>query len=184
MAAPTLRTKRLVLRPWRDEDLEPFAALNDDPDVMEYFPKRLTRAESDEFAARIRATLSASSFGLWAVEWPGETDFAGYVGLAIPTFEADFTPCVEIGWRLARSSWGKGVAPEAAMEVLRHGFGACGLREIVSFTSTENLRSQRVMEKIGMSRDASEDFDHPALPEGHRLQRHCLFRLHREGLSR
>ena len=177
MTAPTLRTGRLILRPWRDEDLAPFAALNADPAVMEYFPATLSRAESDAFAARVRSEMAEHGFGLWAVEAPGVAPFVGFTGLAVPRFDAHFTPCVEIGWRLAREHWGRGYAPEAARAALAHGFGALGLDEVVSFTAAGNLRSRRVMEKLGMRHDPAEDFEHPNLAAGHPLRRHVLYRI-------
>jgi RimJ/RimL family protein N-acetyltransferase len=177
MSTPELRTERLLLRAWRDEDLEPFAALNADPEVMRHFPATPTRAESDAQAERIRAGFVTHGFGLWAVEVPGQAAFIGFAGLAVPRFEAYFTPCVEIGWRLARAHQGRGYATEAARAALRFGFTAAGLHEIVSFTVPANVASRRVMEKLGMQH--TEDFDHPSLPAGHPLQRHVLYRLSR-----
>ncbi len=176
-AGPVLTTPRLRLRPFRDADLAPFAAMNDDPHVMENLLARLDRAESDAFAARIREEMRARGFGLWAVEVPAEIPFAGFVGLSVPRFDAAFTPCVEVGWRLTHACWGRGYAPEAARAALAHGFHAAGLEQIVSFTSVVNRASQRVMQKIGMTRDPSEDFDHPSVPPGHRLRRHVLYRI-------
>ncbi len=174
---PTLRTARLVLRPWRVADRVPFAALNADPEVMEHFPAVLSRAESDALVDRIEAGWAQDGLGLFAVEAAG--DFVGFVGLARPGFSAHFTPAVEVGWRLARSAWGRGYAPEAAVAALRFGFVDCGLDEIVSFTTVANANSQRVMTKIGMTRNPGEDFDHPALPEAHPMRRHVLYRLAR-----
>lgn len=171
-----LRTERLLLRGWRDSDLDPFAALNADAETMRFFPAPLTRKESDALAERWRSGLEAEGWGLWAVEAPGTADFVGCVGLARPSFEAHFTPAVEVGWRLARSHWGKGYATEAARAALAHGFGALGLEEIVSFTSRRNEPSIRVMERIGMTRDPADDFDHPRLPAGHPLRPHVLYR--------
>jgi RimJ/RimL family protein N-acetyltransferase len=179
--SPTIRTDRLHLRLWRDEDLPAFAALNADPKVMEFFPKLLDRAESDAFAARIREGFDARGFGLWAVEVPGIADFIGFVGLSVPQFEAHFTPCVEIGWRLAREHWGRGYASEAARAALDFGFRGLGLDQIVSFTTLANWRSRRVMERIGMTRTPEDDFEHPVLPEGHALRRHVLYRIDRIG---
>jgi RimJ/RimL family protein N-acetyltransferase len=174
-----LRTARLVLRRWRAEDRGPFAALNADPAVMEYFPARLSRAESDAGVDRIEAHFAKHGFGLWAVGIPGATPFAGFIGLSIPSFQTHFTPCVEIGWRLARDQWGKGYATEGARAVLAFGFEELKLEEIVSFTTADNLRSRRVMERIGMSHSPADDFDHPGLPEGHPLRRHVLYRIRR-----
>jgi RimJ/RimL family protein N-acetyltransferase len=170
-----------MLRRWRLEDREPFAALNADPVVMEHFPSTLARTESDALAERIEAHFGRHGFGLWAVEIPGVTPFAGFTGLSVPAFEAHFTPCVEIGWRLAREHWGKGYATEGARAALRFGFEQAGLAEIVSFTTPANLASRRVMERIGMRHSPSDDFDHPGLPEGHPLRRHVLYRLARAG---
>jgi RimJ/RimL family protein N-acetyltransferase len=178
-----LQTRRLLLRPWRESDLEPFAALNTDPAVMEHFAKPLDRSESDAFVARIRAHFAREGFGFWAVEVPGVAPLVGLVGLARPAFEAHFTPCVEVGWRLAREHWGKGYATEAARASIRFGFEQLGPDEIVSFTVPGNVRSRAVMERIGMTRSADDDFDHPALPEGHRLRRHVLYRIRRGALG-
>jgi ribosomal-protein-alanine N-acetyltransferase len=172
-----LRTARLVLRPWRDDDREPFAALNADPRVMEHFPAPASRAESDALAARIREHWAARGFGRWAVEIPGVTPFAGFVGLAAPRFEAHFMPCVEIGWRLAHAHWGQGYATEAARAALD--FGDFGGDAVVSFTVPGNLRSRRVMERLGLRHDPADDFDHPLLPAGHPMRRHVLYRLPR-----
>lgn len=177
---PELRTGRLWLRAWRDEDLAPFAVMNADPAVVEFLPGALSRAESDALAERIRAHFDRHGFGLWAVEVASTGRFAGCIGLSIPAFEAAFTPCVEVGWRLARPFWGAGYATEGAHAVLAFGFEEVGLDEIVAFTVFANRRSRAVMERIGMRRDAGGDFDHPALPAGHRLRRHVLYRLRRD----
>jgi RimJ/RimL family protein N-acetyltransferase len=179
MPDQVLRTDRLLLRPWRESDLEPFAALNADPAVMEHFLKPLDRAESDAFVARIEAHFAREGFGFWALEAPGVAPLVGLVGLARPSFQAPFTPCVEIGWRLAREYWGRGYATEGAREALRYGFAQLGLDEIVAFTVPANVRSRTVMERLGMSRSAGDDFDHPNLPEGHQLKRHVLYRIRR-----
>ncbi len=149
---------------------------------MEYFPAALSRKESDTLASRIEAHFEQHSFGLWAVEVPNVTSFAGFIGLSVPCFEAHFTPCVEIGWRLAAEYWGLGYATEGARAVLALGFETLGIDEVVSFTAPGNLRSRRVMEKIGMVHNPADDFDHPALPEGHRLRRHVLYRMARPSL--
>jgi RimJ/RimL family protein N-acetyltransferase len=172
-----VRTDRLLLRDWRDEDLVPFARLNADPQVMEYFPSLLTRGESDSMVARLRSKWVERGFGLWAMELPGVAPFAGFVGLSVPSFTAPFTPCVEVGWRLAHEFWGRGYATEGARAALTFGFGQLKLAEIVSFTAPANLRSRRVMERLGMRRSPSDDFDHPSLPEGQPLRRHVLYRL-------
>lgn len=177
--APTLTTARLVLRPWRDEDLAPFAALNADPRVMAFFPGTLNRTASDALAARIRDHFDRHGFGVWAVDAPGVAAFVGFVGLARPTFQAPFMPCVEIAWRLAAEHWGRGYATEAARAALAFGFDALGLDEIVSFTVRDNLPSRRVMERLGMTHAPGDDFEHPVLPRGHRLRPHVLYRLRR-----
>jgi RimJ/RimL family protein N-acetyltransferase len=174
-----LTTDRLLLRPWTDADREPFAAMNSDPAVMEYFPALMTREESDAFVDRIGAQLAEWGFGLWALEVRDTGRFIGFTGLSRPSFEAHFTPAVEIGWRLSKDAWGNGYATEAARAALAYGFGPAGLDEIVSFTATTNLPSQRVMQRIGMTHDESDDFDHPRVPAGHRLQRHVLYRITR-----
>ena len=175
----SLVTERLILRAWRDSDLAPFARLNDDPVVMEFMSRRLTRDESDAFAARIRADMDARGWGLWAVEIKDGAPFAGYVGLSVPGFDAHFTPCVEVGWRLARAHWGQGYAGEAAAACLRFGFETLILQQIVSFTASVNQRSIRVMEKIGMTRDRAGDFEHPRLAPGNPLRPHVLYRVNR-----
>lgn len=175
-----LRTERLVLRAWRDADRAPFAALNADPRVVEHLSAPLARADSDALAARIVAHFAQHGFGPWAVEVPGVTPFAGFVGLAVPPFTARFTPCVEVLWRLAAEHWGRGYASEGARAALDFGFERLGLAEIVAFTVPGNTRSRRVMEKLGMTHDPADDFDHPSLPDGHPLRRHVLYRLRRE----
>ncbi|MDP1820544.1 MAG: GNAT family N-acetyltransferase [Acidimicrobiales bacterium] len=174
-----LCTDRLRLRRWQPEDLEPFAALNDDPVVMEHFPSRPSGAESDAMVERIEAAFGRDGYGLWAVEVVASGRFAGFTGLWPATFEAPFTPAVEVGWRLARWSWGRGVATEAARAALADGFARLAVDEIVSFTSVGNERSRRVMQKLGMTHDPHDDFEHPALPAGHPLRRHVLYRLGR-----
>src|SRR6266550_6869146 len=175
--ARELRTDRLRLRRWLPADRDPFAAMNADPAVMEYFPAPLSREESDALATRIEAHFDRHGFGLWAVEIPGVAPFAGFVGLSVPAFNAHFTPCVEIGWRLAVEQWGRGYATEAARAVLTFGFESLGLSEIVSFTVPGNLPSRRVMERIGMAHDPADDFDLPTPPEGHPFRRHVLYRM-------
>ena len=162
---------------WRPEDRVHFAAMNRDERVMRYFPALLSVAESDALVQRIEAHFAQHQFGPWAAEMKATGEFAGFIGLSVPRFEAHFTPCVEIGWRLAARFWNQGLATEGARAVLRFGFVTLGLEEIVSFTTTDNLASRRVMEKIGMRRDPADDFDHPGLGEGHPLRRHVLYRI-------
>ncbi|CAN5820641.1 GNAT family N-acetyltransferase [soil metagenome] len=182
--AVELRTERLRLRGWREEDRAPYAALNADPEVMALMPSLLTREQSDAHVEHMVRHHAQHGFGLWAVEVPGVAPFVGFVGLSVPSFDAAFTPCVEVGWRLARPWWGRGYATEGAVAALRFGFGfgfgEISLDEVVSFTSTANVRSQQVMARIGLSHDPADDFDHPSLPAGHRLLRHVLYRARRE----
>lgn len=178
-APAELRTERLLLRDWRDEDLEPFAALNADPDVMRFFRSTMTREESDTFAERIRTRLHEKGWGLWAVEVIAGPPFIGFVGLARHVFEAHFTPAVEVGWRLARDAWGHGYAPEAARAVIDFAFDSIGLDELVSMTPVTNLKSRRVMDKLGMTYDPADDFEYQNLEVGHALRPHVLYRLRR-----
>jgi RimJ/RimL family protein N-acetyltransferase len=174
-----IRTDRLLLRRWLPDDRAPFATLNADPRVMEFLPSLLSREESDALVERAEAHFDQHGFGLWAVEIPGVAPFAGFVGLSRPRFDAPFQPCVEIGWRFGVEHWGRGYATEGARASLAFGFDVCGLTEIVSFTVPQNVRSRRVMERIGMRHDPADDFDHPLLPDGHPLRRHVLYRIGR-----
>lgn len=176
-----LKTSRLLLRSWRDSDREPFARINADPRVMEYFPACLSRADSDALIDRIEARINDHGWSLFAAELREAGEFIGFMGLSVPAFEAHFTPSVEIGWRLAAEHWGKGLATEGARAVLHFGFTQLRLPEVVSFTTVANVRSRRVMEKLGMTHNPAEDFDHPDLAEGHSLKRHVLYRLHNPG---
>ncbi|HKK21044.1 MAG TPA: GNAT family N-acetyltransferase [candidate division Zixibacteria bacterium] len=175
-----LHTDRLLLRRWRESDYAPFAAMNADPRVMKHFPGLLTREQSDALIDRIENSFEKRGYGLWAVEISAAREFAGFVGLSVPRFEAHFTPCVEIGWRLAAEHWGHGYATEGARRVLEFAFTEAGLEDLVSFTVPANKASIRVMEKIGMSRDPAEDFDHPSLAPASPLRRHVLYRLSHE----
>jgi RimJ/RimL family protein N-acetyltransferase len=174
-----LTTDRLLLRQWRDSDRDPFAAINADPAVMEHFPALQTREQSDALIDRQLPAIEERGWGLWALEVRETGEFIGFTGLSVPSFEAHFMPAVEIGWRLAKGAWGNGYATEAARASLAHGFGPAGLDAVVSFTTTTNLPSQRVMQRIGMTHDEAGDFDHPRLEAGHRLQRHVLYRIDR-----
>ena len=172
-----LRTARLLLRRWRPDDRPAFATMNADERVMEHFPSVLTRVESDALADLIDLHFERHGYGLWAVEIPGAAAFAGFIGLSMPAFAAPFTPCVEIGWRLAAAHWGRGYAVEGARAALAFAFGELSLDEVVSFTVPANLRSIRVMEKLGMTRDPADDFDHPAAAGDFR--RHVLYKMAR-----
>jgi len=176
----TLKTERLILREWNEEDREPFAQMNADSRVMEYLGETMSREQSDAVADRIEAHFRAHGFGLCAAELSESGEFIGFIGLAVPTFEAAFTPCVEIGWRLAAEYWGAGLATEGAREIARHAFEELGMPELVSLTAIGNERSRRVMAKLGMTHNALENFDHPRIPAGHPLRRHVLYRLTRE----
>jgi RimJ/RimL family protein N-acetyltransferase len=171
-------TERLRLRQWRESDYEPFAALNADPRVMEFFPSPLTRLESDAMAEALRSLIEQLGWGFWAVEVSGVAPYIGSVGLHVTPAALPFPPCVEIGWRLAAAYWGQGYATEAARAVLRVGFLELELPEIVSFTAVSNLRSRGVMERIGMQHHG-ETFEHPNVPVGSRLRPHVLYRLSR-----
>lgn len=174
---PELDTPRLLLRAWRAADREPFARMNADPRVMEHFPRLLTARESDDIIVRAERHFAAHGFGPWAVEVRGGAPFAGFVGLVMHTFEAPFTPAVEIGWRLAVEHWGRGYATEAAQAALRYAFDVLGLDEVVSFTVPANTRSTAVMERLGMRRDEAGDFDHPRVDADSPLRRHVLYRI-------
>ncbi len=175
-----LETRRLILRPWREEDRAAFAAINADPRVMAHFPKVLDRSESDEIFARVLDGFAGQGYGPWALEARGGRPFVGFCGIWSPRFSAHFTPCIEIGWRLAFGAWGRGYATEAAQAALAFAFDRMELEEIVAYAVPENLRSRQVMERLGMVRDPADDFDHPLQPEGAPARRHVLYRLGRE----
>jgi len=179
VSVPEIRTERLWLRGWKEQDLDPFAQMSADAEVMRHFPATLSRAESAAMIGRIGAHFDHHGFGMWAVEVVETGAFIGFVGLGVPRFEARFTPCVEIGWRLSRASWGHGYATEGARAALHRGFTAHGLEEILAFTVPANGRSRAVMERLGMRHFPEEDFDHPLLPEGHPIRRHVLYRIRR-----
>lgn len=176
-AGPELRTERLLLRRWRGADRAPFAALNADLEVNEFLTGPLERVESDALVAGIEAGFGRHGFGLWAVERRADGEFLGFAGIAPVPFEAPFTPAVEVGWRLARPAWGHGYATEAARAALRFGFAEAGLEEVVAMTAVGNARSRAVMERLGMSRDPRDDFEHPRLPPGDPLRPHVLYRI-------
>lgn len=182
MQSNAIETERLRLRRWESRDREPFGRMNSDLRVMQFFPAPLTRTESNTMVDRVEAHFRAHGFGLYAVELRQGQEFIGFAGLSVPAFQARFTPSVEVGWRLAAEHWGRGLATEAARAVVSHAFGSLGLDSLVSFTVPANVRSRRVMEKIGMTHDPDDDFDHPSLPEDDPLRRHVLYRLKRPGL--
>jgi RimJ/RimL family protein N-acetyltransferase len=172
-----IATDRLILRNWQPADRVPFAELNSDSRVMQFLPGALSRAESDELAARISEHLARNAFGLYAAELRSTRAFIGFIGLSVPRFTAHFTPCVEIGWRLEHEYWRQGLATEGARAVAHHASNDLRLNALVSFTVPQNLRSRRIMEKLLMTYDPADDFDHPTMPEGHPLRRHVLYRL-------
>lgn len=177
---PIIQTERLILRQWCEEDLEPFAMVNADPRVMEYFPAVLSREESDQMMKRMQTKIKERGWGWWAVSLKAEKKFIGFIGLndiEQATFPVHFAPAVEVGWRLGFPFWGKGYATEGALACLKYGFETLHLREIVSFTAKQNMRSRAVMERIGMHYDPNDDFDHPKLPREHQLSRHVLYRI-------
>jgi RimJ/RimL family protein N-acetyltransferase len=176
MTTPTLASERLLMRPWRPEDRAQFAALNADPRVTATLAGPMTTEASNALADRIATHIETHGWGLWALEIPGKADFIGFAGLSRPSFEAPFTPCVEIGWRLAYEHWGHGYATEAGRVALSFGFTVLDLPEIVSFTTVTNQRSRDVMDRIGLSYDPTADFDHPMLAADHPLLRHVLYR--------
>jgi 3-dehydroquinate dehydratase/shikimate dehydrogenase len=178
--ASTIQTKRLILRQWEEEDLEPFAELNADPRVMEYFPSTLSREESKAVLKSSHDHIAKYGWGKWAVALIETGEFVGRIGLEEVDFQAAFSPSVELGYRLAFKQWGKGYALEGAKAALQYGFTHLKLNEIVAFTPVQNMRSRVVMARLGMHHDAKYDFDHPKLPKGHKLSRHVLYRL---GLS-
>lgn len=172
-----LRGDRVVLRPWRAADKAAFRRMGANPRVMEFLPGLLDAPQSDALADRIAGALDRRGWGWWALEVPGVAEFGGFVGLNRPAAPLPFAPCVEIGWRLDPALWGRFHATEAARACLDHAFGALGLPEVVAFTVPANTRSRAVMARIGMTRDPAGDFDHPALPTGHPLRPHVLYRM-------
>ena len=168
-------THRLILRTWRDDDADAFAQMNADPLVMRHFPGLMTREQSDAALGRVRKHFEDRGFGLWATELRETGEFIGFVGLQVPRFEAHFTPCVEVGWRLIPRFWGKGYATEAARAALDFGFATLRLPEIVAMTTPSNVESIAVMKRLGMTHNPADDFDNP-LVEGP-LKRHVLYRV-------
>jgi RimJ/RimL family protein N-acetyltransferase len=177
-SAPAPGMAGVLLRQWRESDLEPYREMNTDPEVMRFLPALMTRQEASDSLARLRAGIEERGWGVWAVEVDGA--FAGMAGLSVPRFAAPFMPCTEALWRMRREFWGRGLARAAAEQALEFGFSRLGLAEIVAFTAAVNLRSIRLMERLGFSRDPGGDFDHPALAAGHPLRRHVLYRKGRD----
>jgi len=178
-APPELHTRRCVLRQWKDSDLAPWADMNADPEVRRHFPSLLDTEQARAEAGRCRDAIAQRGWGLWALELPGEFAFAGFVGLHVPHYDAPFVPAVEIGWRLARSAWGRGYATEAAQAALEFAFTRLGLQEVIAIAVPTNAASLRVMQRLGMTRDETGDFDHPRVEAGHALRRHVLYRTRR-----
>jgi RimJ/RimL family protein N-acetyltransferase len=176
---PIIETPRLVLRPWRDTDVEPWVAMSADPRVMEFFTSISERAEAETMAAVLRERLERDGYGWWVMEVKDGAPFAGVIALQDVPFEAPFTPALEVGWRLAHEHWGHGYATEGARAALAFAFSALRREEVVAMTAAVNVRSRNVMERLGMTRDARDDFDHPRLAPGHRLRRRVLYRAKR-----
>ncbi len=172
-----LRTPRVLLRQWKDSDIDAWAAMNADPRVRQYFPGVLTRADAQGEAERIRTAIAQRGWGLWALEVPGIHAFAGFVGLSLPGYEAPWMPAVEIGWRLTPSAWHQGYATEGAAAALHFAFTQLELPQVVALSVPNNVPSHHVMDRIGMVRDVTADFDHPRVPSDSPLRRHILHRI-------
>ena len=177
-----IETERLILRPWKDTDLPPFAAMNADPRVRRFFPSLLTREESDASVTRFLESHQHDDFGFLAAELRENSQFIGLIGMQAMKFALPRVaqPAAEIGWRLTPEVWGRGLATEGARTVLQFAFEQLRLTEVVAFTVPANLASRRVMEKLGMTHDPHDDFDHPLIEDGHPMQRHVLYRIERE----
>lgn len=171
-----LHTRRCMLRQWKDSDVAAWAAMNADPEVRRHFPSVASAEQAAAEAERCRDAIAQRGWGFWALEVPGLLPFAGFVGLSVPHYDAPWVPAVEIGWRLPRPAWGQGLATEAAQAAMDFGFSRLGLAEIVAITIPANTPSRRVMERLGMVRDAGADFDHPRIEAGHPMRRHVLYR--------
>ena len=178
-----IETPRLIIRPWKDSDIPEFAKMNQDPDVRQFFPRLLTPEESAGFVEFYRQQLKDHGFCFWAVELKATQEFIGFVGLGVCPSEMPFSPAVEIGWRLSKKHWNHGYATEAARFVLHEAFEKFNLKEVVSFTAMPNKKSMRIMEKIGLSHDPKDDFDHPKLDKDHWLCRHVVYRMTKEQFS-
>jgi len=171
-----LITERLVLRQWQESDYMPFSRMNADPVVMEYYPSTLSEDESNAMADKLKGLISEQSWGFWAIETKNEKEFIGFVGLHKPTYDLPVSPCIEVGWRLAKEYWGRGYATEAAKESLRFAFEELDIGEVYSFASVSNKKSRSVMERLSMS-DTRNNFEHPIIPEGHSLREHVLYKI-------
>ncbi|MBS1531966.1 MAG: GNAT family N-acetyltransferase [Bacteroidetes bacterium] len=178
MARIFLETPRLILRDWQPGDHEPYVVMNADPEVMEFFPSTMTREQTMAQISRITGFIAGNGYGFFAVERKDNRQFIGFTGLSYVTFKSDFTPCTEIGWRLSKTNWGQGFATEAAEASLRYGFGHLGLKEIFSFTSVHNQRSENVMKKIGMQKMGT--FEHPLVSDGSFVKEHVLYKIARD----
>lgn len=181
-----IQTNRLILRQWQEDDFEPFYLLNSDPRVMEFFPSILTRDESDQMIKRMQTKIEERGWGWFAASLKDHDKFIGFIGMNFIdeiSFPTHFTPAVEVGWRLAYPFWKKGYATEGALACLNYGFNVLNLKEIVSFTAKQNIRSRAVMERIGMHYDPQDDFEHPKLPKGHELSKHVLYRMNSKEFS-
>lgn len=175
-----LKTERLILRPWRESDLEPFAKMNANPKIREFFISTQTPEQSNQSANIMAKEIESAGWGFWAVELPGVAPFIGCIGIRPVDFSAHFTPAVEIGWRLDEAYWGKGYAVEGAFIAMKYGFEILNLPQIVSFAATTNNRSRNIMDKLGMHREFGDDFDHPNFPPDHKHKRHVLYRIDKE----
>jgi RimJ/RimL family protein N-acetyltransferase len=180
ITAPNLKTKRLLLRQWKNSDLPIFAKINSNSEVMQFFPSLLTQTESDVFAKKIIQELQEKPYGLWAVEIPAIAPFIGFIGLHYQDFKATFTPCIEIGWRLDSAYWKKGYATEAGKKVLEYAFKTLKLNEVVSFTSEKNFRSIALMKRLGLHYHPENNFEHPKLPKGHPLSYHVFYSMSKQ----
>lgn len=176
MSDTILETQRLIIRQWRDSDLQPLASINQDPKVMEHFPAPKTFEETRNFIIGNRALYDQLGYCLYAVELKDTHEFIGWVGLQPVTEELPCFPAIEIGWRIGTMYWGKGYATEAAQAVMHHAFNNLGLDELVTFTTTTNKRSEKLMQRLGFTHMPNEDFDHPKIADGHILQRHVFYR--------
>jgi len=179
-----LRTRRLLLRQWKDSDYAAWAVMNADAEVRKYFPKVLNREDADGEATRIRAGIAQRGWGMWAIEVPGVHPFVGFVGLSVPAIDVAWMPAVEVGLRLARDAWGQGYATEAAAAALHFAFNELALNEVVAMSVVPNTPSHRVMDRLGMVRDPAADFDHPRVPQDWALKRHILHRITAEQFAK